>query len=310
MKRRTLLIINPGAASGRGSDRCAELLARLQQLGIHTDHVLTERAGQAIDVAFEASSKYDLIAAVGGDGTVNEVACGLLLAGDARAALAVLPVGTGNDVAQLVGVPNPETACRALTEGPIRTMDAVEVSCADHGKPVRRFGLLYAAVGFAGEVGKCTTPLIKRIFGARYCYSVGFFRALFQFESPHMRVRCDDREFEGEMFLVSAGNAEIVGGGAMRLSPGAKIDDGKLNVNVVRNLSRLEITRCFPKLLMGTHVTHPRVEYFTATRVSVESQPAMDVQIDGELFGQTPVTFQVKPNAIRVCTGWGISEES
>jgi diacylglycerol kinase (ATP) len=175
------------------------------------------------------------------------------------------------------------------------------------GVVAKRFGLLYAAVGFAGEVGKCTTPTIKRVFGARYCYSVGFFRALCRFESPHMRVCCDDREFEGDMFLVSAGNAEIVGGGAMRLSPGARIDDGKLNVNIVHSLNRIEITRCFPKLLMGTHVTHPRVEYFTATRVKVESEPALEIQIDGELFGQTPATFEVKPGAIRVCTGWGLS---
>ncbi len=306
--RRTLLIVNPGAASGRGVERGNQLLARLTRLEVKPDYVITERPCHAISLAREAASRFDLIVAVGGDGTVNEVATGLLLAGESRAALGVLPVGTGNDVAHLIGLRDFETALRAFAEGPVQAIDAIEVLCIDQGEQVKRFALLYAAVGFAAELGKCTTPTVKKIFGPRYCYSVGFFRALFSFAAPHMRVRCDDRDFEGRMFLVSAGNAEVVGGGAMRLSPGAKIDDGKLNVNIVRNLGRLETTRCFPRLLMGTHITHPKVEYFTAGSINVESRPAMEVQIDGELFGQTPVTFQVRPKAIRVCTGWGIAD--
>ena len=147
---------------------------------------------------------------------------------------------------------------------------------------------------------KCTTPAVKRLFGPRYCYSVGFFRALLGFRSPTMRVRCDEREFNGRMFLVSAGNAEIVGAGTMRLSPGAKVDDGKLNVNVIEDLGRLETARWFPKVLKGMHTTHPKVHYFAATSVTVECEPQLEVQLDGELFGHTPATFRVMPRAIRV----------
>src|SRR5205823_13298773 len=94
--------------------------------------------------------------------------------------------------------------------------------------------------------------------------------------------------------------AEIVGAGTMWLSPGAKVDDGKLNVNVIEDLGRLETARWFPKVLKGMHTTHPKVRYFAATSVTVECEPLMEVQLDGELFGHTQATSQVRPGALRV----------
>jgi YegS/Rv2252/BmrU family lipid kinase len=305
MKGKILLIANLSAAAGCATRRWDKLLVELQSRGVQADHVITECSGHAISLAREASRSYDVIAAVGGDGTVNEVASGILLAGEAKTALAIIPFGTGNDAAQLLGLRSSEDAIRALVSGTTRTMDAIEIRCHEAGAELNRYALLYAAVGFAGELLKCTTPTVKWLFGPRYCYSVGFFRALLGFSSPTMRVRCDDREFRGRMFLVSAGNAEIVGAGTMRLSPGAKVDDGKLNVNVVEDLGRLETARWFPKVLKGLHTTHPKVHYFGATAVTIECEKAMEIQIDGELFGHTPATFQVRPGAIRVVSFGG-----
>lgn len=308
MGRRILFIVNPSAASGRGTERFELWRDRFARQNVKPDHAISRRPGHAFALAREAAAKYDVIVAAGGDGTVNEVASGLLLAGRVRAALGVLPVGTGNDVARVLGIPDPEIARRALERGPIQAIDAIAVSHGGEGSAIERFALLYAAVGFAGELGRCTTPTVKRLFGPRYCYSIGFFRALFRFKTPHMTVRCDGRDFAGRMFLVSAGNAEVVGGGAMRLSPGARIDDGQLKVNLVGDLDLIETMRCFPRLLTGTHVTHPQVRYFSAKTMAVESRPEMDVQLDGELVGRTPVTFQVRPGALRVCTGWGLTD--
>ena len=308
MTRRILLIANPSAAAGRAVARWEKLLGDLERCRLKVDYVLTERPRHAVDLAKEAAVKYDVVVAVGGDGTVNEVASGLLLAGETGCLLGVIPVGTGNDVAQMAGVSTVDDAVRALAEGPLQSVDVIEVVCEESGRRATRFALLYAAVGFAGELLKHTTAEVKKIFGSHYCYTFGFFRALFTYESPTMQVKCDDREFAGRMFLVSAGNAEIVGAGTMRLSPGARTDDGMLNVNVVEELGRLEVARWFPRLLMGTHTTHPKVHYFPANSVSIESQPAMEVQVDGELFGCTPATFTVKPKALRVITGWGLGE--
>jgi YegS/Rv2252/BmrU family lipid kinase len=305
MNRRILLVANPAAAVGRAARCWNRLLVDLEARKLEADHVITDGPGHAISLAREASRSYEVIAAVGGDGTVNEVASGILLAGTAKTALAIIPLGTGNDAAQLLGIRSLEDATHALASGRTRTIDAIEVCCHVSGRPATRYALLYAAVGFAGELLKCTTPTVKRLFGPRYCYSVGFFRALLRFTAPTMRVRCDDREFNGRMFLVSAGNAEIVGAGTMRLSPGAEVNDGKLNVNVIEGLGRLETARWFPKVLTGMHTTHPKVHYFGATAVTIECEKAMEIQMDGELFGHTPATFQVRPGAIRVVSFMG-----
>lgn len=302
MSHRILLIANPGAAAGRAARRWEKLLEELEARRVKLDYVLTNRPRHAVDLAREAAGRYDVIAAAGGDGTVNEVASGLLLAGRTGSRLGVIPLGTGNDIAHLIGIRTLPDAVCALAEPRPRSIDVIEVTCDESGRPSTRYALLYAAVGFAGELLRHTTPAVKRILGPRYCYTFGFFRALFTYASPTMRIRCDDREFSGRMLLVSAGNAEIVGAGTMRLSPGAAINDGQLNVNVVEALGRLELARWFPKLRTGTHIAHPKVHYFPAASVGVESQPPMEVQLDGELFGSTPVTFQVKTGALEIVT--------
>jgi diacylglycerol kinase (ATP) len=299
MTHRVLLIVNPAAACGRVLGRWEELRAELSARGMVVDHVFSGRPGDAVDLARQAGLRYDVVGAVGGDGTVNEVVSGLLASGETKAALAVVPLGTGNDVARLLQIRSVSEAVDALAEGTTRSLDAIEVRCHESGGPTTRYALLYAAVGFAGELLKRTTPVVKRFFGPRYCYSVGFFRALVGFQSPMMRVRCDGRPFDGRLFLVSAGNAEIVGSGMMRLSPGARVDDGMLNVNVIGAMGRLEAARCFPRVLAGTHTAHPKVRYFAARSVTVECEPAAGVQMDGELFGRTPGTFEVRPAAIR-----------
>ena len=161
MNRRILLIANPAAAAGRASRLWNRLFVDLEARKLKADHVITEGPGHAISLAREASRNYDVIAAVGGDGTVNEVASGILLAGKTKTALAIIPFGTGNDAAHLLGIRSTEDAANALVSGTTRAMDAIEVRCHDAGKEVTRYALLYAAVGFAGALLKRTTPTVN-----------------------------------------------------------------------------------------------------------------------------------------------------
>ncbi len=300
MSRRILLIANPNAAAGRALGRWNEMLAQIRRQNFVVEHAMTNHPGHAISLAQQAGRQYEFIVAVGGDGTVNEVASGILLGGETGTGLGILPVGTGNDVAQMMGLGHLEHALAALLQGTTRLIDVVDVRCQTGGAPVTRSALLYASVGFAGELVNRTTATVKRLFGPRYCYSVGFFRALFSYRSPRMKVECDGQVFEHRMFLACAGNAETVGGGVMRLSPGARIDDGKLNFSIIPALGRWETIREFPRLLQGTHIQNPKVRYFTGTRLTVESHPIADVQVDGEIVGQTPATFQARPRALKI----------
>jgi diacylglycerol kinase family enzyme len=148
MTRRILLIANPSAAAGRVAGRWEKLLADLEAQQVKVDYVLTDHPGHAIDLAREAARKYDVVAA----GTVNEVASGILLAGPTNAMLGVVPAGTGNDVAHVIGVRTMDDATRALAEGTPQAMDVIEVDCDESGKRATRYALLYASVGFAGEL--------------------------------------------------------------------------------------------------------------------------------------------------------------
>lgn len=294
------MLVNATAAAGQAGRRWARLRSELRSQSISFSEVHTETAGQARALASQHASTFDVVVAAGGDGTVNEVADGLLQAGASRAALGVLPLGTGNDVAHLLGVGRLADAVACLQSGQPARMDAIEIRCRAAGQPVVRHALLFASVGFAGALLRRTTPRVKRIFGPRGCYSVGLFRALPGFRAPQLRVRWDDEVIEGRFFLACAANSEAAGGGMMRLGPGARLDDGWLNLSLIGDLSWLEVVRCFPQLRTGRHVHHPKVRYGVGREMEVTSERPLDVQMDGEVFGETPVTFRVRPRALQV----------
>jgi YegS/Rv2252/BmrU family lipid kinase len=296
--RRCLLITNPAAAGSAGRLTPDSLAQRLKAVGWRATVAITERPDHAMELARTADKEFSAVIAAGGDGTVNEVANGLLARADDPLPLGVIPIGTGNDVAQTIGAGTLEQALEVLQQGRTLDIDVIEVT-AGADQQVRH-ALLFAAVGFAGEVTRWTTPRVKRWFGPKYCYSVGFFRALGRFTSPHMRVQVEERVFEGAKFLVCAGNTETAGGGVMRLSPGASFTDGLINLSIIEAFSRFGILQNFPKLLRGTHIEHPAVTYFTGKEISMEAQPAMPIQIDGELWGETPARFRVRPRALKV----------
>jgi len=300
MIRRLLMIVNPAAGSGRLQRRLRELQAGLSRHALAAEAAFTERPGQAVKLAQAASGQFGAVVAVGGDGTVNEVASGLLAAQGPPAALGIIPAGTGNDIATQLGLRSVETALAALREGRQRAFDAIEATWGRGAERCRRFALSFASVGFASELIRRTTPALKRLLGPRFCYSVGFVRALAGFAPPLMRVTVDGQPRQGRFFHVCAGNAEYAGGGVMRISPGARMDDGQLNICLIEGLGRLEALRHLPRLLRGTHVTHPKVRYFTGQVLALEADRATDVQLDGDLVGHTPATFQIRPGAIQV----------
>lgn len=300
MSRQILLIANPAAGSGRVRRQWENLLASLRRRSLAADHVFTERPRHAVELARQLSDRFDVVVAVGGDGTVNEVATGVLLAGGKPRTLAVVPLGTGNDLADLVGITNLADAVEALARGDERTMDAIEVQCDEGGKLLRHFALMHAAVGFASELVKQTTPAVKRLFGPRLCYSIGLLRAVWRFRSPRVRVWADGQETHARLFHICAGNSEWAGGGMMRLSPGAKIDDGQFDVCLIEALGRFETLCHLPRLFKGTHVAHPKVRYFRGRTLRVEADPPGGLMLDGDLVGQTPATFEIRPAAIRV----------
>ena len=301
--KRILLIANPAAGRRQGEQRLAEARKQLEALGHAVTAALTESAGHATRLAKSNAPDFEIVAALGGDGTVNEVANGLMAVEPGeRPALATLPAGTGNDIALTFGLAHFESAIDALANGGTRTLDVIRVQLMRDGESVTQHALLFVAAGFAAEVIRKTGPRVKRLFGRRFCYSVGLFRALASFRAPEFSVKWDGGETSGRMFQVCAGNTEFGAGGVMRISPGARPDDGLLNISLVGALGRLQIVRRFPSILSGRYVEDERVAYFTGKRLEIDAVPPAEIQADGDIIGTTPAAIELLPGALRLVT--------
>jgi len=304
------LVVNPAARAGRDQrSRWAELERRLTDAGHALDVRVTRGPRDGFRLAAELASGSDVLLAVGGDGTLCEVVEALVKITNGPVPL-VAPVafGTGNDVARVFGLMEDAALVRAL-HGVARRdpawmgMDVLEVRCQVGGREVVRHGLLFAAVGFASDVLRLTTPRLKRWLGPQWSYYAGFFRALAGWNPVDLRVRTSRGELAEPLVVALAANAPHAGGGGMRIGPGAHMDDGQGDVSLIRGLGRWTIARQFLRLVQGTHVRHPGVDYFRDSWMEVESSPPRPVVLDGDVIGETPMRMRVLPCAIRVLTG-------
>ncbi len=292
-------VANAHSAGGFGETRWRALAMELERAGIVFEQAFTDHAGHAIELAREASRRHSIVLAAGGDGLVHEVATGVQL-GRAECTVATLPCGTGNDIAQLLGLRTTEDLLGAIKNDSAEQIDLIRVTGRSGAFPEPRFALLFGAVGFSSELARKTTPAVKRIFGARFSYQVGFLRALWSFRPVEMTIEWDGGFESGRKVLACVANAEWAGGHTMRLAPGADWADGWLNVLVVDAMSPIRLFVNLARLAKGAHINHPKVRTFLTKRLDVRVVPPVEIQADGESFGQTPVRFEVVPRALRL----------
>ena len=162
-----------------------------------------------------------------------------------------------------------------------------------------RHALLFAGVGVIAAALRKTTPAFKRVFGQRLSYPMGLAAALLNYRATTMRVTFHGTMLEEDFLFVGASNTEIAGGG-LRVAPGALIDDGVLNLNLIRAMSRWPAILQLRRLAHGRHLGHPKVRYLTARTVEIDAGPPLDIAADGDLIGQTPAQVAVKPKALQV----------
>lgn len=297
--RRAGFIVNPNAGVGRCGAQWAELQATFHQTGSSEKVLFTSRPGEAVGLAQALATECEIVVAVGGDGTIFEVASGILLAGNPRTLMGMVPLGTGNDTARLCGINDVAQAQAALRGDRRRALDTIRIRCHAQGVHVTRYALLYGSVGIIGQVLRQTTTRVKRLFGRRLAYPVGALRAIWSYQASEIRVICDRQISEKPILLCSVSNSEYSGGG-MRLAPGARMDDGLLNVNLCEPVGRWRAIALLWRMCRGRHLSHPRLRCFTARSVSAEANPPIDVQADGEIIGHTPAQLDVIPRGLKV----------
>ena len=292
---RILAVVNPVAGNGSARRRFARLLDH-HSAARTWEHVTTAHPGHARELAARAADDgYDRVLAIGGDGTVCEVANGLA---GSQTALGIIPLGTGNDSATNLGIPSdPVLAVDHATTGEPRPIDLGEITTSQG----TTFFVSVAGFGFDAAVAWRVNRMPKLI-GGTLPYLAGVMLTLWQYRSAGMRICFDGRVVERRVFMAAVANHASYGGG-MRIAPHARADDGLFDVCLVRDLSRFEVLRLVPRIYSGGHVGHPAVEMIRCVELTAETSAKVRCHADGELVGDLPAQFKIHPGALRCVTG-------
>ncbi len=295
------VIVNPvaGAYSTRG--KWPRISERLKHVGLSFDYEYTEGAGHAIELArVAASDGYRYIVAVGGDGTVNEVANGILHSTrPTEISLGVVSTGTGSDFARSVGIPQDYIrACSSLCSSRRRLIDVGVVEFRRGGQALQRFFVNVGGVGFDATVVEATEKLPK-YFGGTIPYLAGLFRTLFGYRNKAVVLTMGNKVEAKRVLSVVVANGSYVGGG-MCVAPEASLNDNLLDVVVIGDIGKFELLKALPMVFKGTHITHPKVSVTKAAHITIESSERILVQADGELLGEGPASFRLIPAALSI----------
>ena len=290
---RTKIVVNTTAGRGRAGNVQPQMQTCLARHRVAADIVYTEAPGGAVTLAVAAAREgYERVVAMGGDGTVTEVANGLLLAAGEghEAVLGIIPAGSGNDYAYGVGIPTRlEEACRRLAEGRVRSMDVMRViadgQCHFFNNTV--------GVGFDADV-LLETRKLKRVRGL-LLYLVALLRVLAadgRWPYP-VNIALDGQPLPHHaVTLVSVCNGPRVGGG-FYLTPDAKPDDGLFDVIVADRMGRLRMASFVMRVMRGTHVGAKPVSIQRARHLLVEGQRGLPAHMDGEVLCTAGRRFEI-----------------
>jgi diacylglycerol kinase (ATP) len=229
----------------------------------------------------------DTLAVCGGDGMVH-IAVQALAGTGTR--LGIVPAGTGNDVARYFGLApkDPVGAVERILAGRTRTIDLARSGS--------QYFVTVLAAGFDAVVNERANRM--RWPKGQMRYTIATLAELRVFEPLSYHVQLDDRPRSLEAMLVAVGNGPSFGGG-LRITEGAVLDDGLLDVVIIKPMSKPDLVRTYPKLFKGTHVHHPQYEHHLVRSVTVAA-PGIVSYADGERFGPLPLTVECAPGALTV----------
>src|SRR3954471_1541327 len=279
-------IYNPAAGRGRAARHHAEAERHLRELGADVDaHASSSPADMTRAAAAASRGGFDRVIVSAGDGTLHLAVRDFDLA---RGTLALIPQGSGDDFAKVLGLPRDvRGACELALRGNPREVD---VAIANN---IRYLGV--AGLGFDSEVARYANENVKFLRGSLvYLYAI--IRVLPRF-TPH-RVTIDDARNE-EIMFATVGNSRQYGGG-IPIVPDALIDDGQLDLCIVHRTSRMQLLKTLPQAYTGKHVKSPFVDTGRGTSFTFDSERPMDVYADGERITTTPVRFSLADEKLRI----------
>jgi diacylglycerol kinase (ATP) len=295
---RVVFLVNPASDNGATGKRWPELARRAASLGLAGDALLSERPGQLTELARRAADGATLLVAVGGDGTVNEIANGI--AGRDGVELAVIARGTGWDFIRTYGIPHKlDEAIAVARDGQTRSIDLGRMRYrAWSGDQEEAYFANIASAGMSGAVAQRANQTTKAL-GGKASYLWATVAVFARWRNTELRVTVDDEVRSGPMYDAVVANGRYFGGGMM-ICPDARPDDGLFDVLLIGDVTKRDLMLTMPKLYRGKHLPHPKAELLRGETVTVEAPKALPVELDGEQPGTTPAHFEVVPRALRL----------
>ena len=286
--REIALLTNPTAGKGKGGRVRDRALARLREGGLVVRNLQGRDADEALDLAKQCvTDGVEALVVCGGDGMVH---LAVQAVAETGTPLGMIPAGTGNDVARYFDLPrkDPEAAADVVLAGRTRTIDLARSGS--------RYFVTVLAAGFDAIVNERANRMTWPKGQMRY--NIATLAELRVFEPLPYTLQIDGREITLDAMLVAVGNGPSFGGG-LRITEGADLDDGLLDVVIIKPMSKPNLIRTYPKLFKGTHIHHPQYEHHHARSVTVAA-PGIVSYADGERFGPLPLTVECAPGALTV----------
>lgn len=290
-KSKYFLIVNLIAGQGRCKELFPKIKVELDRRRVDYDLHFTNEPMEAVDVAkMGIEAGFDHIVAMGGDGTINEVANGLI---GSDATLAVIPAGTGNDFIRMLGIPcNPMHAIETLLDGQPRTIDLGQV---DHDRCfVNGIG-----IGLDAQVARDVLKM-ERLRGAA-AYMTAAVQEVFRFKAFPVSLTTAEEQLELTCLSLGIANGVYAGGG-FKLAPHANLDDGLIDISALGDYAKLERLVRLPRVRAGGHVKWRKTTYRQTSEVTISSAKKLIAHADGEPYRLPGDSFTIRalPQALRV----------
>ena len=288
------LLVNPKGGHKRGLEIYEKVKHIFSSAGTNITVLHTEYAGHAFDFANTLDFVgYDGLCAIGGDGTMYELINGMLKRDDNhKIPIGLITGGTGNSFMYDVDCLDPIDAAKRIVQHNLRPLDIAKVNA--NGELFYSFNII--GWGLATDAGKLAEKL-RWLGGVRYDVA-----SIFEVLKGKDRIATLtlDKEVIKENFIFIIGCNTIHTGKAMKMAPLAQLNDGKIDLIIVRKTSRINLLKLFPKLFSGDHIKSPLVEYRQVQNFSISLEETNDLTIDGEIIGMTPLSVKMIPKMVNV----------
>jgi diacylglycerol kinase (ATP) len=300
-QRRIVIAINPSASFGKNKAVGARVVARIAAAGHEVVELRKESFADLLAASHAAvATKPDAFVIVGGDGMVN---LGVNVLATTTVPLGIVPAGTGNDMARSLGIPHDsiDAALDVLLEALARPPLEIDAGLISHvsdvtNEPKQTWFACMISAGVDALANERANRMRWPKGAVRYI--IALVAELAVLKPIPYEITLDGVKSSTSGVLISIGNGVSLGGG-MKVTPDAMVDDGQLDVLLVRPLSRIAFLRIFPRVFSGTHVTDPRVSVDRAEHIIIDS-PGVTAYADGERLGPLPIEVQVMPGALFV----------